>query len=328
MVDDGAFGEEPGVADEEGDADGFFVERAFVAGVVFAEVVAIVAGVDDDGVVGEAEGIEGVEETCDVVIDAGDVAEVVEMDIVGGEPGGLGAVGGGFVEDGGDPAVRGGAAGLACVEIAETGWEIVAAARAVRAFEAEDDGERLFLVLADEVDGEVGGDVVGPALGGGGGCVDVEWTILVLTLTDVAGGVVEAWAGALIAHVPFADVGGLVAGGAEEGGVGDGIGGERTTVVSDAVEVIVAAGEEGGAAGSAEGERDEGVAEADTFGGETVHAFGLEPWEAGLVALFALDRADGVPAVVVGIDEEEVGFAVCGEGGGAAEREEDEEEDG
>jgi hypothetical protein len=136
---------------------------------VFAEVVAVVAGVDDDRVVGEAEGIEGVEETCDVVVDAGDVAEVVEMDLVGGEAGGFGAVGGGFVEDGGDPAVRGGAAGLAVVKIAETGWDIVAAAGAVRAFEAEDDGERLFLVLADEVDGEVGGDVVGPALGGGGG---------------------------------------------------------------------------------------------------------------------------------------------------------------
>jgi hypothetical protein len=44
--------------------------------------------------------------------------------------------------------------------------------------------------------------------------------------------------------------------------------------------------------------------------------------------LFALDCADGVPAVVVGIDEEEVRLAVGGAGWGDAESEEEEEEGG
>ena len=97
--------------------------------------------------------------------------------------------------------------------------------------------------------------------------------------------------------------------------------GKRRAVVGDAVEVVVAAGEKRGAARRAEREGDEGVAEAHALGGEAVHVRRLEPREARPLALLALHDAHRVPALVVGVDEQEVGLALGGvRDGGAGQR--------
>lgn len=60
FIDEFAFRKQARVADDEGQAQAFFVEGAFVAEAAFAEEIAVIAGVDDDGVFGEFERIEGV----------------------------------------------------------------------------------------------------------------------------------------------------------------------------------------------------------------------------------------------------------------------------
>ena len=116
---------------------------------------------------------------------------------------------------------------------------MVTSARAMRAFEPEDDGERLLLVLLHVFDGEVGGHIVYPTLRWRGSAVDFKRAILIAAVRDVACRVVEARTlAALIAHVPFADVGGLVSGGAQKRCVRDRVGGKRRVVVGDAVEVM------------------------------------------------------------------------------------------
>ena len=226
FIDEFAFREEARVADDEGNAEAFLVERAFVAEPALAEEVAVVAGIDDDGVVGEFEFVERVQQSAEVFIDALDVAEVVEVDGVGGESAFLALVGLGerFVIDGGDVAVGGAAGGFAFVEVAQAVGEVVAAALVVRAFETDDHARTVVAWFCLEpVDGEVGADIVHPALGGGHHAVDFERAVLIYALVDEAGGVLEAGARAfLVAHVPFAEVGGAVSGVAQQGGVGDG----------------------------------------------------------------------------------------------------------
>src|ERR1035441_6716030 len=144
-------------------------------------------------------------------------------------------------------------------------------------------------MLLDELDGVVGGHVVHPADGRCGLAVDLEWAIDVSPLPDEAGGVVEARAlAALIAHVPFADVGSGVPSGAHEAGVGDAVGGERGVVVGHAVKMVVAASQERRAAGSTKRQCDKAIAKAHAFGGKAVHIGRLEPGEAGAFSLLAL----------------------------------------
>ena len=69
---------------------------------------------------------------------------------------------------------------------------------------------------------------------------------------------------------------------------------------------------------------DEGVAEADTFRGEPVHRGTLEPGVAALFAVLLLDRTHGVPTVVVGDDEDEVGLLLGRAGGGGEGEQKDE----
>ena len=87
----------------------------------------------------------------------------------------------------------------------------------------------------------------------------------------------------------------------------DVVGWEGRVIVGYAVEVIVTAGEESRAAGGAKGERHEGVSEAHTFGRKTIHIWRLKPRESRFFALLALHDAKGVPALVIGVDEEEIG---------------------
>ena len=217
------------------------------------------------------------------------------------------------MEDGGHAAIGRGAAGFAGVEVAQAFGEILAAARAVRALVTDDHRKRAVAVLLHPLDREVGADVVEPALGGRGDAVDFERAVLVAPVADEACRVIEARTlAALVAHVPLADVGGPVTGGAQQRGVGDGIRRKRRAVVGDAVEVVVAAREKRSPARSAERKGDEGVAEAHTLGGEPVHVRRLEPREARPLALLALHDAHRVPAVIVGVEEQEVGLALGG----------------
>jgi len=69
---------------------------------------------------------------------------------------------------------------------------------------------------------------------------------------------------------------------------------------------------------------DEGVAETDAAGGEAVHGWRFEPRVAGLFAVFFRNRTHRIPAMVVGDDEDEVGFAFGGlqDRGGSQQNEE------
>ena len=89
--------------------------------------------------------VERVQQAAEVFIDALDVAEVVEVDGVGGESAFLALVlfGERLVIDGGDLAVGRAAGGFAFVEVAQAVGKIHAAALVVRAFEADDHGEGL-----------------------------------------------------------------------------------------------------------------------------------------------------------------------------------------
>ena len=81
---DGVGADGAGVAHEEGHAQGFLVHQALVEPAVIAEEEALVGGVDDDGVVGQAFGVEVIEQPADVVVDALDAAQVVlDVDLVG-----------------------------------------------------------------------------------------------------------------------------------------------------------------------------------------------------------------------------------------------------
>ena len=80
----GAGGGDAGGGDEEGDAVGLFVVGVLGPDAVVAEVVAVVAPEDDDGVLGEAGAVEFVEDPADLGVH---VAEggVVAVDELAGE---------------------------------------------------------------------------------------------------------------------------------------------------------------------------------------------------------------------------------------------------
>ena len=105
-------------------------------------------------------------------------------------------------------------------------------------------------------------------------------------------------------EVGFAEEGGGVAdfveGVAEDGDVL----GEVDFVFEDLVPALAAAGDHGGAGGHADGGAGVGAGEADAAGGKGVEMGGADGGVAG--------AAEGVPALLVGGDEEEVG----GHGGG------------
>ena len=65
-----------GGGDDEGDAGAFLKEAHFLPEAVLAKVVAVVAGEDDDGVFGEVERVEGVEDLADLGVHEADAGEV------------------------------------------------------------------------------------------------------------------------------------------------------------------------------------------------------------------------------------------------------------
>ena len=72
---------EPRDADEHGNADGVFVHDHLVEDVVVAELVAVFAGEDDDGVFGEAEFVEFVEDLLDGSVEEGYESGVSGLDL-------------------------------------------------------------------------------------------------------------------------------------------------------------------------------------------------------------------------------------------------------
>ena len=92
----------------------------------------------------------------------------------------------------------------------------------------------------------------------------------------------------------------------QQPGVSDVLGRERRVVVDDAVEMAIAAGQVARPARGAERIDDEGVAEADALTRQPVHVRCLQPGEAPAFALLALDDPHRIPALVVGVDEDEI----------------------
>jgi hypothetical protein len=125
---------------------------------------------------------------------------------------------------------------------------------------------------------------------------------------------VEAGAFLLLSHVPLAEVCGPVTGLTEEGGVGDGVQGEGGAVIDDPISVVVFSGQEGSPARGAERVGHEGIAEADPFLGHAIHGGSLEPGEAGDLSFFlkfTLDDTHGIPALVIGDQEDEIRARFC-----------------
>src|SRR5262249_12094132 len=151
-------------------------------------------------------------------------------------------------------------------------------------------------------------NVVYPALGVGRRAVDLDGTVEVTSLTDEAGRVVEARPlPALGVHVPLADIAGGIASGAQQRRVGHVIDREWRVIVGHTIEMAVPAGQETGSARGAERVDDEGVAETNALGRQPVHMGRLKPREACPVALLALDDTHGIPTLIIGVDEEDVG---------------------
>ena len=336
-----------GGGDDEGDAGGLLVVGVFAPEAVVAEVPAVVAPEDDDGVGGEGGGVQGVEDEAELGVHVGG-GGIVAVDE---------AAGGGVV----DVAFFGHVAVLAefAAELAgvvggvsgglgDLGHGDVGAVVEVPVFLGGDEGE----VGADEADGEeegVGGylgggleafdgfegdlavgveGVFGGGVFGGGSAVAVVAGAFVLVgfgegvgggfggpVRDGPGGGVFAVAVALMED--FAHGFGAVAVLFEVLGEGDGVGGGFAEVggeVVDAEGLGAQAGHEGVARGGADGLVGVGGLEEEAAFGEAVDVGGFGEGIA--------EGGDG-GFEVVDADEEDVGL-----GGGALEEEGGGEEGG
>jgi len=266
---------------EHRDADGVFEGIAFVVEAVLAEVETIVAEVEDDGIFGEAGGIEVVEDAADVFVKAVDgLAESPVEVIEGGDRV--------FVESAGfhvidavdavsalaNPVGLGGVVLLGvCHRFGVVNFFPLVAAvvtfggleGVVHGFEGEVHHER-GVFFAAPLAFEPGEGLIGEAVGGVAFLcdlfsVDVEEGIEVGALALEADPVVEsgAWVVVVMSHVPFSNHGGAVSRFLEIFGIEAGTFRDSALVIDDAVMVHVLARENGGAAGRAEGGCDEGV---------------------------------------------------------------------
>ena len=335
--------------DEEWDAAALVVGGvAFAVAKVFAEPFAVVGGEDDDGVVGDAQLFERGEEATDVVVDFADLAVVavvgatqlfvgivlrpalllyfrweggkgegggiVKVEVLlGGNPGGVGGVDAGDAEEGlaGAGLVAHELDGLfgdeGCVGhvVAAAGGERLDGEAFGRVFDAVLDFHGLLPDLCHgglaEADvGElVGGKAADPGAVGifvGAGLVgDFQ---VVEAVGRVMGTVIAVGVGL---EMEFADVGGAVAVGCEEAGQGDGIFGHGHAHVGDAEGGGILPGEEAEAAGHAYGILHEAAVEVDALVCQSV--------EVGRVDVGIAVDAEAVPALLVGVDDEEVGTA-------------------
>src|SRR5262249_19860177 len=137
--------------------------------------------------------------------------------------------------------------------------------------------------------------------------VDLDGAVEVLALPEEARGEIEPGPlPALPAHVPLSDIARPVAGIPEQAGMGHVLDPARRGGVDGAVDVPVAARQEARPARGTQRIDHEGIAEAGALGGQAVQVRRPQPREAGLLALLLLDDAQGVPALVVGVEEDEV----------------------
>ena len=143
---------------------------------------------------------------------------------------------------------------------------------AVWRFVAETQKKRLFVLLFEPVDGEVRDDVRVVALGLTTLAIDVEGGVPVLALALVADPVVEARAllVVVLAHVPLADIGGLVAGILQGDGETRQVSRVLGEVVHHTVRVRVESRKEAGPRRGTERGGDECVGKPHTLVGEPV----------------------------------------------------------
>src|SRR5262245_62146973 len=114
---------------------------------------------------------------------------------------------GGYIEIGNRPRF------LASIELTIALGQVLAATRAVRAFEAQPEKERLVArLLLDEFHRVIRRDIVDPAVRRRLFAVQEDRAVVVFALANEAGDVVESWPFALAVHVKLAAIGGVVAG--------------------------------------------------------------------------------------------------------------------
>ncbi len=171
---------------------------------------------------------------------------------------------------------------------------------AVWRFVAKAQQKRLLALLFKPVDGEVRYDVRIVAGDLAPLAIDIERGVPVLALALVADPVVEA--GALLvvvlAHVPLADVGGLVACVVQRDGEARQVRGVLAKVVHYAVRMGVDSGKEAGPRRRAERSGDERIGAPNALVGQPVEVGSFEGRMAG--------RRETVPTLVVGEDEDDV----------------------
>ena len=302
--------------DDEGDLEGLFVVSPFAGQTAVPHVVSVVGGVDDDGVVGLAGGFEGGEESADGLVNAADHAVVgadVGLVFFWGIPAPIVALAGdaGFDEGGEAVEVFSGVEdGVGEVfvavevvdcfgpgELADAGSVVVVFG--VGCVEPVVKGEGLILGLFfDEVDAVVD-DEFGLVANGAVGLFFVEGVSAdELVGVEMVGGF-EAVVGM---SVPFTDVAGAVVVLAEEVGVEgfDSFGAGVVGFAGGAVAASGHAGEDGGATGPADRVADDGIFEAGSFLGEFVDVGGVD--------IRVAVAAEGAGGLVVGKEEDDVGF--------------------
>ncbi len=162
-----------GRVDDEGDLCAFVEERTGLGPFAFfAELIAVIDGEDDDGVVAESEAVEFGDDAPDVPVAPGDGGDVGADDFLGfGFAGGAAdeEVGVAFADGGIGKAGRHGGPGgeIGCefdlVNIVHVEEFLRGAGWAVRFDEAAAEEEGLILVLVEDFDGVVGGFVIGMA---------------------------------------------------------------------------------------------------------------------------------------------------------------------
>ena len=355
-----ALGDVAGEIDDEGGADGAVVGGDLSAEAVLAPGEALVGGEDDEGVLTLAGFFEGFEETTDAFIDGEDALIVLALPVVEGLAvdgffcdGFLGAA---ALEVGLSVGTRnpflpvagvGGLAGAGWVDVGgdgdlsvRVGFEVAVGGSegAVDGTIAEPEIPRLVGVSVLAVDviecpvGVVVGGVAFDELGLATVGLDHLIVVVVAGVFRETGSVpdllkipVSSEPG-VGAGVPLADVGGGVAVFAEDGGPKAAL---RGIVLAAWILTFHAhgldaelevTGEHGGAGGHAPG-ADVGMGEADAGFCQRIHVGCLDPRPCLRVA------ADGAVAVVIGVDEEDVGsFLRGGRGRGDARDEGSEEE--
>ena len=307
-----------GAADEEGDADGIvFVHVLFADEAVAAAGDAGIGAVNDNGVAGAGQRVEGIENAADLGIEVGDVAVIfgeVAADVIGragpGEkffiahehfavvPGMLG-----------EKVLRERNLVRRVIE-GEAGRHDMRVVRSVKGNVAEEGAVRVGLHEADGFIGKGGATVLRGAARVGDPAVhevdDVQFHGIAHAAEENGAGALETAREGFGAVVPFAG---------HEGGVpvpGEG-GGPGLVAEQFFIDVKeVAAGQEHGAGRDAGGAVHAalhiGAVEGEALAGEAVEVGGADDGIA--------EGGDGIGALVIGEEEEDVRPGIGGAGGG------------